>query len=213
MRNLFLLFTALLLTSYSFAGNAKYYEKMGQTLAKFSECKSIEDYQTVGNQFKIIANVESSEWLPLYYHAQCYILMSFMDQDASKRDSYLDTAEKSIEQMLELAPREAEAHALKGFYFTGRLVVDPQNRGQQYGPLSAQSIGMALGIEPENPRAQFLKLSNEKGTAEFFGKDTQIYCDQAVDLLENWDNYKLKSKLHPQWGKAQVQGIVNACGK
>lgn len=212
MKKTFLILAALIITSATFATSKKYYEKMGQTLAKFANCQSIEDYQQLGNEFQVIANAENAEWLPLYYHAQCYILMSFMERDVAQKDIFLDVAETSINKMLELAPKEAEVHALKGFYFTARLVVNPQDRGQKYGGLSMQEIGAALALEPENPRAQYLKLSNERGTAQFFGQDTQIYCEQAAKLLSRWDNYKAKSPLYPSWGKQQVQGIVNSCG-
>lgn len=213
MKKSVLLLTAILITVLSYAGNAKYQQKMGEMLAKFGACKTVDDYQKVGNQFQVIANVEKTEWLPLYYHAQCYILMSFMEQEATQKDSYLDVAEQSITKILELAPKESEAHVLQGFLYTGRLVVDPQNRGQKYGVLSAQSIGMALGLDAENPRAKYMKIANEKGTAEFFGQDTKMFCEQAVELLAKWDDYKIKSPLYPNWGKAQVQGLVNTCGE
>jgi hypothetical protein len=51
------------------------------------------------------------------------------------------------------------------------------------------------------------------GTASYFGEDTGIYCDQARELLQNWDSYELKSPIHPNWGKEEVEGIVQRCGQ
>lgn len=211
MKKTTLLVTALLLSAILFAAGPKYYQKMGKTLPKFGECKSIVDYQNLANQFKVIGNVENEEWLPKYYEAQCYILMSFMEnENSAKKDEYLDIAEVSINKMLELAPNESEAYTLQSFYYTGRLVVNPQERGQKYGALSAQSVGRALGIEPENPRAQLIKLRNDLGTAQFFGNDIKPYQAQAEELLENWDSYKIKSRMHPRWGKGQVENVVKS---
>ena len=147
----------------------------------------------------------------LYYHAHCYILMSFVEQDAAKKDGYLDVAEKSINKLIEMAPAEAEVFVLQSFYLTGRLVVNPMERGQEYSGLSGQAIGKALALDATNPRAQMMKIQMDMGTARFFGTDPKSFCPQAKDLLANWDNFKPKSPLYPNWGKDQVIGIVKGC--
>jgi len=211
MKKTILASAALLFAGFLMAASPKYYQKMGETLPKFGACKTIDDYQSLANQFNLIANAETQEWLPLYYEAQCYILMSFrVDDNPAKKDEYLDIAEVAINKMLVLAPNESEAYTLQAFYCMGRLVVNPQERGQKYGGLSGQAVGRALGMEPENPRAQLMQLQNELGTARFFGSDTKPFLIKAQTLLDNWDNYKNKSSLHPQWGKDQVEGIVKS---
>lgn len=211
MKKTILVSIAMLFAGFLMAAGPKYYQKMGETLPKFGECKTIDDFQSLANQFNVIANAETQEWLPLYYEAQCYIIMSFRTNESpAKKDEYLDVAELAINKMLVLAPNESEAYTLQGFYYTGRLVVNPQERGQKFGQLSGQVVGRALGIEPENPRAQLMQLQNELGTARFFGSDTKPFLVKAQLLLENWDGYKIKSRLHPQWGKDQVEGIVKS---
>jgi hypothetical protein len=185
---------------------------MGQALGQYANCKSVEDFQALGNKFGLIANTEKAEWLPLYYQAHCYILMSFMEpSDAAKKDSYLDVAEKSIGKMIELTPKEPEVYALQSMFYSARLVVSPMERGQKYSALSAQAVGKALGMESNNPRAKFIKLRNDMGSAQFFGKDPKEYCPQASELLAKWDSYKVKSTLYPSWGKDQVAEIVAGC--
>jgi len=56
-----------------------------------------------------------------------------------------------------------------------------------------------------------IKLSNEIGTAQYFGTDTAPMCKQAQDLLANWDSHELRSPIHPAWGKDQVEEIVRNC--
>jgi len=185
---------------------------MGEALSQYSNCKSVDDFQSLGNRFGLIANAEKTEWLPLYYHAHCYILMSFMDQtDAAKKDSYLDVAEQSFNKMIALAPDEAEVYALQSMFYSARLVVNPMERGQKYGALSAQAVGLALGIDSRNPRAKFIKLRNDMGSAQFFGKDPKEYCPLASELLASWDSFKVKSPIYPSWGKDQVAEIVTEC--
>jgi hypothetical protein len=211
MKKTMLTSIALLFAGILMATGPKYYQKMGQTLPKFGECKTIDDYQNLANQFSVIANVEKEEWLPVYYEAQCFILMSFMEnENSAKKDEYLDKAETGINKLLTLAPNESEVYTLQAFYYTGRLVVNPQERGQKYGQLSGQAVGRALGIEPNNPRAQFIQLQNEIGTARFFGNDLKPYLAKAQQLLDGWDNYKIESRLHPRWGKEPLEGLIKS---
>lgn len=211
MKKIILSLAVVLLSLVSMAQKPEYYQAMGETLGQYANCKSVTDFQELGNKFQVIAAAEKSEWLPLYYHANCYIIMSFMEQDATKRDSYLDVAEKSITSMLEMVPAESEAFVLQAFYLVGRLVVNPLERGQEYSGLSGQALGKALALDATNPRAQMLKIQMDMGSAQFTGQDPKSFCPAAKELLANWDNFKPKSPIHPNWGKDQAEGIVKGC--
>ena len=212
MKKVVLLLIAVSFVFTSMAGGPEFQQAMGKTLAGYADCKTIEDFQGLANRFDRIANAENAEWLPLYYHAHCYIIMSFMEQsDMVKKDEYLDVAEVSVNKMTEIVPGESEVYALQSFMLTARLVVDPMTRGQQYTMLSGKAVGKALGLNPGNPRAKLISLQNEMGSAQFFGSDVARYCVQAKELLENWDNFKPVSPIHPNWGKDQVEEIVKSC--
>jgi hypothetical protein len=211
MKKVILSIAVVLVSLASMAQKSEFYKTMGETLGQFAACKNVADFQALGNKFQMIANVEKGEWLPLYYHAHCYILMSFLEQDASKKDGYLDVAEKSVTKLIEMAPAEAEVFVLQAFYLTGRLVVNPVERGQQYSGLAGQATGKAMAIDPTNPRAKLMKLQMDMGSAPYMGLDPKSFCPQAKELLAVWDNFKLKSPLYPSWGKDQVEGIVKGC--
>jgi hypothetical protein len=114
---------------------------------------------------------------------------------------------------MEKAPYEAEVEVLKAFCLTGSLVVNPPQRAMSTTPLIHSALAKALAIEPNNPRAIFMRISNEIGTARYFGNDTGALCEEARVLLENWDKYELKSPIHPNWGKEDAEGIVKGCGE
>ena len=211
MKTILFAFLFALLSVSGFSQSADYYQAMGESLGKYGSCKTPDDFRALGNQFERIAQAENNQWLPLYYHANCNIIAAFIETDPSKKDAILDVAEKSLNRMLELAPNEAEAYALQANFYTARLVVNPMERGQKYGMLSGQAVGKAMAIDPTNPRVRLINLQNEMGTARFYGKDTQVYCEQAKQLLADWDSFKPKSQLHPNWGKDQVSGIVQSC--
>ena len=212
MKKFTLILAVVLVSLVSKAQKPEYVQTMGETLGQYANCQNVEDFQALGNKFEMIANAEKSEWLPLYYHAQCYILMSFIEQgDAAKKDSYLDVAEKSVNKLMEMDPGEAEVFVLQAFYLTGRLVVNPMERGQEYGGLVGQANGKALAMEPTNPRAKLMKIQMDMGSAPYMGLDPKSFCPDAKALLTSWDDFKAKSPIHPNWGKDQVEGIVKGC--
>ena len=214
MKRTTLFFAAIFIATIAMGQNEKYYQKMGEALGQFASCSSVEDYQNLANQFGVIAKVETEQWLPLYYEAHCYILMGFTGKlEPAIQDSYLDKASASIDKMLDIAPDEAEVYVMKAFYYTGYLVVNPPARAMNTTPLINEAISRALSIEPDNPRAQFLSISNEMGTASYFGSDTAPICEKASQLLQSWDAYELKSPIHPNWGRNETEGIVRGCGQ
>jgi len=214
MKTITLIMIALTISGTLYAGNPKYDKAMENALKQLNQCKNTDDFNAVSNTFKMIANAEKSEWLPLYYHAYSQIIMSFLEHaDKVKKDAYLDVAESDINQLLANQTNESEVHALQGFMYTARLVVDPANRGQKYMGLSGQSVGKALAINKTNPRAQYILLSNELGMAGFFGNDTSQYCDRINDLLENWEVYNESPKFYPKWGKREVEGMAEKCNE
>jgi len=212
MKKIILSLAVVLVSLVSMAQKPEYYQAMGETLGQYANCQSVADFQALGNKFEVIANAEPTEWLPLYYHAHCYILMSFMEPtDAAKKDSYLDVAEKSITKLIEMVPAEAEVLVLQAFYLTGRLVVNPMERGQEYGGLVGQATAKAQAIDPTNPRAKMMKIQMDMGSAPFMGLDPKSFCPQAKELLASWDDFKPKSPIYPNWGKDQVEGLVKGC--
>jgi hypothetical protein len=214
MKKTALFITAICMATLLMGGQQEYYQKMGETLQGFASCSNVEDFQELANRFSVIARVETGEWLPLYYQAQCYIMIGFMDQQSNEvRDSYLDKASAIIMQMKTMAPHEAEIEVLEAFCLTGSLVVDPPARAMEYTPLIHAALNRALEIEPKHPRALFMRISNEIGTARYFGSDTAPLCEQARQLLASWDDYQPKSPIHPNWGKEDTEGIVNSCGQ
>jgi hypothetical protein len=212
MKTSMLIFAGLFFVMTAFAGGRNYQQTMGKTLGEFAQAQTVEDFRNAGNKFMMIANAEPEEWLPLYYHAHCYIMMSFVERtNPEKRDEYLDEAAISVDKMVKLAPDQSEVFVMQGMLYSARLMIDPMSRGQQYSAMSAQSIGRALALAPDNPRARYMQIANEIGTAQFFGSDISASCEKAQKLFDLWDEYEVKSPLHPQWGKEQVAEVLRQC--
>jgi hypothetical protein len=210
MKTITLLFTILISLSGT-SGTPAFNQAMQNALTQFGNSKNVADFQNTANSFQRISNTVKEEWLPEYYQAQCYILMSFMDQDPIQKDAFIDLAETAIKNMMNKTPENSEVYALQAFMYTARLVVDPVNRGREYSILSMGSLKKSLAINPQNPRALYLQLSNEIGTADFFGNDVSVYCDRINNLVQNWDDYNVVEPLFPSWGKKQASELTQKC--
>lgn len=213
MKTTIITLSLALINMTAIAGGKKYQEAMGKTLAGYADCQSTADFNALSDSFARIAEAEPEEWLPLYYQAHSIIVGNFRStESAIDRDLMLDQAQKAIDKLLELVPTESEAMVLQGMLYTGRLVIDPRTRGQEYSAKSAISIGKAQGMNPSNPRARYMQIANDRGTAQFFGKDQKEFCNQAQVLVDDWDNLDLPtSAIHPSWGKEMTQGIASSC--
>jgi len=189
-----------------------YNQAMTNALETMKTARTADELSAVANQFERISNVEPTQWLPLYYQAFSKIRISFMlKDDVEKRDAYLDDAQKSIDAMLELSPTESEIYTLQSLLHTARLVIDPMTRGQQMMMKSGQAVGKAIELNPANPRAQYVLLSNEMGQAQFFGKDVSEFCPRVNALLNNWEELNKSPEFYPVWGKSEVQGLDRNC--
>lgn len=212
-KTVLLVMTLSIVTSISAFANENYNQAMAAALNQFGTSENIADFQETANSFNRISNLTTKEWLPNYYQAQCYILMSFMEKENAQKDAYLDLAENALNAIIKIEPENSEVLALQAFMYTGRIVIDPMTRGREYSILSNQSLQKALIINPNNPRALYLQLTNEIGMAQFFGTDTSIFCERITSLNNKWDELNQTEGMNPSWGKGQAQGLNRNCSE
>jgi uncharacterized protein (DUF2141 family) len=206
-----LLQIALIIGSQVMSQSDVFTSKMQAALQKYGQAKTSADYVSAAFDFQQIASIETNNWLPEYYYAMSFTMCSYDSVAASKKDEFLDVAEASINKLKEMAPSESEIYALEALFYTARLGVSPMDRGQKYSVLSRKSVGIALALDSLNVRARQLAIANEFGTAQFFGSDTEPICKKAQALLLVWDDYKIRSPFHPNWGKGYLTGIAKSC--
>ncbi|HLN53305.1 MAG TPA: hypothetical protein VK212_06315 [Lentimicrobium sp.] len=198
------------ISQFGFSQNSTYYSSLCDLLPGYSNCKTADDFRNLGDKFAGIASSDTTGWLADYYYAHCYIVSSFLEPSVTK-DKVLDKIEKPVSRITHLVPDEAEVWALLGMYYTARLLVNPEERGYTFIGLSNMALEKAQSLDPQNPRVKLLMLKNEMGTTQYFGGPVQQFCKKAQALLSEWDNYVIKSPVHPKWGKTQVAKIVSEC--
>ncbi len=227
----FILFSAIFLSIQAWAGDdSKYYSMMQTNLASLDTCKTVTSLQTIANKFeRIHTYMNESDWLAPYYASLSYVMMSFVgkEKDITTKDSYLDKAQalidkiKNITTNYPIAKDESELTALQGYIYQARLVIDPANRGRQYGPMLNEMYEKAKKLNPENPRTYYLSGQNIFYTPKQWGGGKDNACPILKTAAEKYKAEKemIASKntpeytVIPQWGSDRTNFLLKECEK
>lgn len=209
----FLTFMFIFVGSALAMAQSKYEQVMAETIAKLHQAKTSDDYTVLANDFARIANKETDAWLPPYYAALAYLSKgrTMMGDPAklSELDGLADAADDYIAKADVLFPNNAEVYILKKMTHSLRMMVNPMERYQTEMPKAEKALAMAQSLSPDNPRITLLKAEDTYFTPEQFGGSKEKGMELFKKALEQFNIFKLKSSLHPNWGKAEAEYFVN----
>ena len=185
---------------------------MKEAIQKMSQSKTSQEYIEVANLFERIGSSEKDKWLPYYYSAFCYTLMSTNTKEPDMVDTYLDKADEYLGNAERLNGNKVELLAMRGFTTMLRISVDPATRGQDYSMKSVAYLQQAMQLDNKNPRVVLMLGQMQFGTAQFFGSGTEDACNMfraASELFKEEANKDLG--LNPSWGMPQVESMLTKC--
>lgn len=203
---------SLILTFIFITANAletKYFEAMTKAVEKQKSAASIEEFLESANTFERISQMEQTEWLPLYYAAQSYIIVSFMEVDVSKKDAILDKAQMFLDKAFQLTKEESELYALQAFLYPSRITVDPMGRGMELMGKMNKALDDAIRLNPENPRSYYLRAITVLNMPEGFGGGVAVAKPIFEIAKQKFENFYAKTPISPNWGKEQNEAEIN----
>ena len=200
MKKSIFILALLLLSGTGFANDA-YQKAMSQSIEKLFQAKTILEYVEVANQFERISQIEKAEWLPLYYASFAYIMISFQETENTKKDQYLDQAQKYLDQAMAIEPNESELYMLQGFLYPSRINIDPINRGMALVGKMNAALDKSLELSPDNPRVYYLRATMTANMPEAFGGGAVKALPLYQKAAEKFQSFKPKTELSPNWGK------------
>src|SRR5690606_26994121 len=206
-------------TMIIFGQNEKYVKAMEQKIAALDTTRNTVALQGLANDFERIAIAEKTEWLPFYYAALANVNMGYsmmenaMGGDASKIDPVSDKAEALLKQAEALKKENSELYVVKKMINSLRMIVDPQNRFMQYGPLAQQALDKARQLNPDNPRIYLLEGQDKFYTPEQFGGSKVEAKKLFETALQKFETYKLENPLDPNWGRGMTQYFLAEANK
>lgn len=211
MRKLLFVFAALSLSVAAMAQSEKYTAAMTAKIAELGSAKSADDFLASSAAFERIAEAEKYQWLPYYYAAYTQCLYALLKNDAPNNDQYADKIDALVAKADALAPANSEISVVKSIVATIRMIVNPMQRYQMYGPAIEKALTEAKEQDPNNPRPYFIQGQNLRYTPEQFGGG----CVSAKPILEEavkkFASFKPASELHPNWGQKQVEELIAGC--
>lgn len=200
MKTSILILAMILLSGLGFANDA-YQKTMSLSIEKLFQIKTIPEYVEVANQFERISQIEKAEWLPLYYASFSYIMISFQETENTKKDQYLDQAQKYLDQAMAIESNESELYMIQGFLYPSRINIDPMARGMLYMGKMNESLDKALVLNPDNPRVYYLRATMTYHMPEAYGGGATKALPLFQTAAEKFQIFKPKTELSPNWGK------------
>ncbi len=216
MKSVLTIVIAFVAINLATAQDAKYVKAMEKNIAMIDSANQKSSptiFQDAYNAFERIGNANQKEWLPLYYQSFCELMMGMRQTDNLKKDEYYDKAEALINKADSLQPDNSEIYVMRSFVTSMQLSVDPQARGQKLGMKSGMLLGKAMQLDPENPRAYFLKGQGLMYTPAQWGGGK----DKAIPVLETavqkFAKFKPSNTIVPQWGEVRAKTALEEAKK
>jgi hypothetical protein len=161
------------------------------------------------NKLSLIAKKWGDEWVTHYYVAYSKVFLSYFEKDNTKKDAYLDEADKEREDALAILKKENdETYVLAAMIANARMAVDPMNRWQKYGKLFSDNLSSAKEL---NPRMYYLQGTIKFFTPKNFGggkKAAMPYFEKAEGLFAKEQGGDIAK---PYWGKEHNQYFLAQC--
>jgi hypothetical protein len=213
----YLLSFALAFMSLTAFAQTDYEKVMKEKISKLEACKSVDEFQTLANDFDRIGKKETKQWLPSYYAAFAYIQKGrtlMRDGKMSELSTQANAAEKYLDQAEAIAGKDnAEIHLLKKMSFSLKMMENPAERYMTDGMKAMEELKKAESLDPGNPRVALIKAEDTYFTPEQYGGSKTKGMEQFQDALTKFKMYAPKSALDPNWGKAEAEYFVSGAAK
>ena len=206
---------SILLFVAVFTANAqsaeRYIAAMKQGLTMLDSARSSEQFAASANYFERVAAVAQQQWLPQYYAGFCNLHVALVGkQDNDAKDALYDKAMNYAEKAAQLKPNDSEIGALMGYITYMKMAVEPQTRAMTMIPKANAFLDKAIALNPENPRAYFIKGQDTFYTPEAFGGGKARAKGFFTTAVEKFEKDK-PADFKPNWGYARCKSLLQQC--
>lgn len=217
MKQIFSLAICLVSVATGFSQSDKYQQAMETNVATLDTVHTTEEWDNIANTFQRIADAEKTQWLPYYYASLSQVMSGYMlnngqaSMNADKTDPKADKAEELINKAEAMSKDNSEIYVVKKMIATLRMMADPQNRYQTYGPAAAEALAKAKELNPDNPRVYMLEGQDKFYTPEQFGGSKTEAKALFEEAMKKFDQFKPQSSIYPRWGLHSTRYLYSQC--
>jgi len=202
---------SLAMATHSFAQSEKFVKAMTTDIALIDSAKTADDMLAASAAFERVADAEKNQWLPYYYASLTQVIYAFMKNDMPNNDAIAGKAEQLLAKADALQPNNSEISVVKAMIATLHMLVNPQQRWQQYGALTQQELEKAKTQDPSNPRPYYFQGNNLRNTPEQFGGGCSTAKPVLEQAIKKYETFKPASPISPNWGKQRTEQLLAEC--
>jgi len=209
-KSIIILSLLVIATLSSFAQNEKYISMMEETISKI-DSREIADIQSAANTFERIGNMETEEWLPNYYASYTYMKIAIYhmsEGDTDKMNASIAKAQTFLDKAKAIESDHSEIYVLQGYIYQGHIWESPMINGARYSGKCYAELDKAIEINPDNPRAYYIKGQNLFYTPSFFGGGAESAKPVLATAKEKYDSFEAESSIHPTWGAGNTEHLL-----
>lgn len=168
---------------------------------------SLTEAQRLANELERLALARKNDWHAQYYAAYAYVELANL---SGKRaiDALCDRAQEFLDQAFKIRPKESENHVLKAYLLSARMNVNPMFRGASMGRESKTELDRALELNPNNPRAHYVRAMGIYFTPAVFGGGKTKAKPHLDTSLRIYRNYPGKTPIDPHWGQKAAEDLL-----
>jgi hypothetical protein len=215
MKKTIFLVAAIWMFCLSLQAQDKYENQMKAMVAKLDQANAVKDYQQLAGDFEAIAAQNKTKWLPYYYAGFCNAKIGWIYQeDGDKIEPFANIADQQINQAESLIDTAAQKKELSEIYCVlsmvnrARVFINPMSFGSKYGPVAARYTQVALKINPDNPRANYLEGWTKYATPKLWGGDKKK-AKELLLLAKQQLEAAPSAGINPHWGKKEVDELLS----
>lgn len=210
MKTIAIIITFVIFSAPVWAENEELAQAIEGSLLKLHTAETLNEAREAVNMLERISLAAPDTWQAHYHYAYGNVMLSFRESDAGTKEQLLDKAEAAIEKGQQADGDPSELLTLQAFVYQARISVDG-SRAMQYSGKARNTLGEALAINPENPRALFLNGQNIFHTPEAFGGGSENALPWFEKSVESFQTSSTASAIDPSWGEQSAQTMLQQC--
>ncbi|TVQ18265.1 MAG: hypothetical protein EA361_01590 [Bacteroidetes bacterium] len=210
MKTIAIIITCVIFSAQVWAVNEELKEALEGSLLKLHTAETPDEARDAVNMLERISLAAPDTWQTHYHYAYGNIMLSFRESDAGVKDQLLDKAEAAIEKGQQAGGDPSELLTLQAFVYQARISVDG-SRAMQYSGKARNTLGKALAINPENPRALFLNGQNIFHTPAAFGGGSKNALPYFEKSVTHFQANQPSTAIDPSWGEQAAQAMLQQC--
>ena len=210
MKTIAIIITCVIFSAQVWAVNEELKEALEGSLLKLHTAETPDEARDAVNMLERISLAAPDTWQVHYHYAYGNVMLSFRESDAGAKDQLLDKAEAAIEKGQQAGGDPSELLTLQAFVYQARISADG-SRAMQYSGKARNTLGKALEINPDNPRALFLNGQNIFHTPTAFGGGSENALPWFEKSVKNFRSNTSASAIDPSWGEEAAQAMLQQC--